>query len=200
MAGKLKIIPLGGVGEIGKNMTVLEYGNDMIVVDCGLIFPDEDMPGIDVVIPDMTYLSENAARLRGFLITHGHEDHIGALPYALREFDVPVYGTSFTVALIEHKLEEMSVKDRRLVTIKPGDRVELGCFKIEFIKTGHSIAGAIALAINTPIGTELDFDIEYIPQNDAAQYDRKWFVSADQAGTYTVRLDFGTKKISFTKQ
>lgn len=166
MAGKLKIIPLGGVGEIGKNMTVLEYGNDMIVVDCGLIFPDEDMPGIDVVIPDMTYLSENAARLRGFLITHGHEDHIGALPYALREFDVPVYGTSFTVALIEHKLEEMSVKDRRLVTIKPGDRVELGCFKIEFIKTGHSIAGAIALAINTPIGTVIhtgDFKVDFTP-------------------------------------
>lgn len=166
MAGKLKIIPLGGVGEIGKNMTVLEYGNDMIVVDCGLIFPDEDMPGIDVVIPDMTYLSENAARLRGFLITHGHEDHIGALPYALREFDVPVYGTSFTVALIEHKLEEMRVKDRRLVTIKPGDRVELGCFKIEFIKTGHSIAGAIALAINTPIGTVIhtgDFKVDFTP-------------------------------------
>ena len=166
MAGKLKIIPLGGGGEIGKNMTVLEYGNDMIVVDCGLIFPDEDMPGIDVVIPDMTYLSENAARLRGFLITHGHEDHIGALPYALREFDVPVYGTSFTVALIEHKLEEMRVKDRRLVTIKPGDRVELGCFKIEFIKTGHSIAGAIALAINTPIGTVIhtgDFKVDFTP-------------------------------------
>ncbi len=166
MAGKLKIIPLGGVGEIGKNMTVLEYGNDMIVVDCGLIFPDEDMPGIDVVIPDMTYLSENAARLRGFLITHGHEDHIGALPYALREFDVPVYGTSFTVALIEHKLEEMRVKDRRLVTIKPGDRVELGCFKIEFIKTGHSIAGAIALAISTPIGTVIhtgDFKVDFTP-------------------------------------
>lgn len=166
MAGKLKIIPLGGVGEIGKNMTVLEYGNDMIVVDCGLIFPDEDMPGIDVVIPDMTYLSENASRLRGFLITHGHEDHIGALPYALREFDVPVYGTSFTVALIEHKLEEMRVKDRRLVTIKPGDRVELGCFKIEFIKTGHSIAGAIALAINTPIGTVIhtgDFKVDFTP-------------------------------------
>ena len=166
MAGELKIIPLGGVGEIGKNMTVLEYGNDMIVVDCGLIFPDEDMPGIDVVIPDMTYLSENAARLRGFLITHGHEDHIGALPYALREFDVPVYGTSFTVALIEHKLEEMRVKDRRLVTIKPGDRVELGCFKIEFIKTGHSIAGAIALAINTPIGTVIhtgDFKVDFTP-------------------------------------
>lgn len=166
MAGKLKIIPLGGVGEIGKNMTVLEYGNDMIVVDCGLIFPDEDMPGIDVVIPDMTYLTENAARLRGFLITHGHEDHIGALPYALREFNVPVYGTSFTIALIEHKLEEMHVKGRQLEAIKPGDRIELGCFKVEFIKTGHSIAGAIALAISTPIGTVIhtgDFKVDFTP-------------------------------------
>lgn len=166
MAGKLKIIPLGGVGEIGKNMTVLEYGNDMVVVDCGLIFPDEDMPGIDVVIPDMTYLSENVSKLRGFLITHGHEDHIGALPYALREFNVPVYGTSFTVALIEHKLEEMHLKGRQLVTIKPGDKIELGCFKVEFIKTGHSIAGAVALAISTPIGTVIhtgDFKVDFTP-------------------------------------
>lgn len=166
MAGKLKIIPLGGVGEIGKNMTVLEYGNDMVVVDCGLIFPDEDMPGIDVVIPDMTYLSENVSKLRGFLITHGHEDHIGALPYALREFNVPVYGTSFTVALIEHKLEEMHLKGRQLVAIKPGDKIELGCFKVEFIKTGHSIAGAVALAISTPIGTVIhtgDFKVDFTP-------------------------------------
>ena len=124
MANKLKIIPLGGVGEIGKNMTLLEYNNDIIVVDCGLIFPDEDMPGIDIVIPDMTYLRENADRFRGFLITHGHEDHIGALPYALREFNVPVYGTAFTIALIEHKLEEMRVRGRTLRTVKPGDKVE----------------------------------------------------------------------------
>lgn len=167
MANKLKIIPLGGVGEIGKNMTLLEYNNDIIVIDCGLIFPDEDMmPGIDIVIPDMTYLRENADRFRGFLITHGHEDHIGALPYALREFDVPVYGTAFTIALIEHKLEEMRVKSRSLRTVKPGDRIELGCFKVEFIKTGHSIAGAVALAITTPIGTVIhtgDFKVDFTP-------------------------------------
>jgi ribonuclease J len=166
MANKLKIIPLGGVGEIGKNMTVLEYGNDIVVVDCGLIFPDEDMPGIDVVIPDMDYLREHRQKLRGFLITHGHEDHIGALPYALKEFDVPVYGTSFTMALVEHKLDEARVPSKRLTSIKPGDKVELGCFKVEFIKTGHSIAGALALAINTPIGTVIhtgDFKVDFTP-------------------------------------
>lgn len=166
MASKLRIIPLGGVGEIGKNMTVIEYGSDMIVVDCGLIFPDEDMPGIDVVIPDMSYLSETTSHLRGFLITHGHEDHIGALPYALREYNVPVYGTSFTIALVEHKLEEMHIKDRSLIAIKPGDKIELGCFKVEFIKTGHSIAGAVALAITTPIGTIIhtgDFKVDFTP-------------------------------------
>ncbi len=166
MANKLKIIPLGGVGEIGKNMTVLEYGGDIVVVDCGIIFPDEEMPGIDVVIPDMAYLAENRAKLRGFLITHGHEDHIGALPYALREFDLPVYGTAFTMALIEHKLEEARVSAHGLHTVKPGDKIELGCFKVEFIKTGHSIAGAVALAIMTPIGTIIhtgDFKIDFTP-------------------------------------
>jgi len=166
MANKLKIIPLGGVGTIGKNMTVLEYGNDIIVVDCGLIFPDEDMPGIDVVIPDMEYLREHKQKLRGFLITHGHEDHIGALPYALKEFDVPVYGTSFTIALVEHKLDEARVPNRKLNCIKPGDKIELGCFKVEFIKTGHSIAGAVALAIITPIGTVIhtgDFKVDFTP-------------------------------------
>ena len=166
MANKLKIIPLGGVGEIGKNMTVVEYNNDIVVVDCGLIFPDEEMPGIDIVIPDMEYLRENRAKLKGFLITHGHEDHIGALPYALKEFDVPVYGTAFTIALIEHKLEEARVSNKKLTVVKPGDHIDLGCFKVEFIKTGHSIAGAVALAINTPIGTVIhtgDFKVDFTP-------------------------------------
>ena len=166
MANKLKIIPLGGVGEIGKNMTVLEYNNDIVVVDCGLIFPDDEMPGIDVVIPDMQYLQENRQKLKGFLITHGHEDHIGALPYALKEFNVPVYGTAFTMALVEHKLDEARVTNRSLVVVKPGDHVDLGCFKVEFIKTGHSIAGAVALAINTPIGTVIhtgDFKVDFTP-------------------------------------
>ena len=162
---KLKLIPLGGMGEIGKNMTLLEYGEDIIVIDCGLAFPDDDMPGIDVVIPDMTYLEENREKLRGFVITHGHEDHIGAVPYALQKFDAPVYGTDLTVALIEHKLQEMHVSGA-LNVVKPGDMVELGCFKVEFIKTSHSIPGAVALAITTPLGVILhtgDFKIDLTP-------------------------------------
>ena len=162
---KLKLIPLGGMGEIGKNMTLLEYGEDIVVIDCGLAFPDDHMPGIDVVIPDMTYLEENREKLRGFVITHGHEDHIGAMPYALQKFDVPVYGTDLTVALIEHKLQEMHVPGN-LNVVKPGDTVELGCFKVEFIKTSHSIPGAVALAISTPLGVILhtgDFKIDLTP-------------------------------------
>lgn len=166
MASKLKIIPLGGVGEVGKNMTVIEYGKDIVVVDCGLIFPDEEMLGIDLVIPDMTYLEKNADRVRGFLITHGHEDHIGALPFALQKFNVPVYGTRLTIALIEHKLEEQGVKNANLNCISPGDMIRLGCFGIEFIKISHSIAGAVAMAITTPIGTIIhtgDFKVDYTP-------------------------------------
>ncbi len=162
---KLKLIPLGGMGEIGKNMTLLEYGEDIIVIDCGLAFPDDEMPGIDVVIPDMTYLEANRDKLRGFLITHGHEDHIGAVPYALQKFDAPVYGTDLTVALIQHKLQEMHVSGT-LNVVKPGDTVELGCFKAEFIKTSHSIPGAVALAITTPLGVILhtgDFKIDLTP-------------------------------------
>ena len=162
---KLKLIPLGGMGEIGKNMTLLEYGEDIVVIDCGLAFPDDEMPGIDVVIPDMTYLEENRDKLRGFVITHGHEDHIGAIPYALQKFAAPVYGTDLTVALIEHKLQEMHVSGT-LNVVKPGDTVELGCFKVEFIKTSHSIPGAVALAITTPLGVILhtgDFKIDLTP-------------------------------------
>ena len=162
---KLKLIPLGGLGEIGKNMTLLEYGEDIVVIDCGLAFPDDDMPGIDVVIPDMTYLEENREKLKGFVITHGHEDHIGAIPYALQKFDVPVYGTDLTVALMDHKLKEMHVSGD-LHVVKPGDTVELGCFKVEFIKTSHSIPGAVALAITTPLGVILhtgDFKIDLTP-------------------------------------
>lgn len=167
MASKLKIIPLGGVTEIGKNMTVLEYGKDIVVIDCGLIFPDEEMLGIDLVIPDMTYLEKNIDKLRGFLITHGHEDHIGALPFALQKFpEVPVYGTKLTIALIEHKLEEHKLGKEMLRCVSPGDTLRLGCFNIEFIKTCHSIAGAVALAITTPIGTVIhtgDFKVDYTP-------------------------------------
>lgn len=165
-AKKLKIIPLGGVGEIGKNMTVIEYGSDIIIVDCGMSFPDEEMPGIDVVIPDMTYIEKNAANVRGILITHGHEDHIGAVPYALQKLNVPVYATKLTIALIEQKLTEIKVDYADLNCVSPGDTIRLGCFSVEFIKTSHSIAGACALAINTPIGTLIhtgDFKVDYTP-------------------------------------
>ena len=165
-AKKLKIIPLGGVGEIGKNMTVIEYGSDIIIVDCGMSFPDEEMPGIDVVIPDMTYIEKNAANVRGILITHGHEDHIGAVPYALQKLNVPVYATKLTIALIEQKLTEIKVYHADLNCVSPGDTIRLGCFSVEFIKTSHSIAGACALAINTPIGTLIhtgDFKVDYTP-------------------------------------
>ncbi len=165
MASKLKIIPLGGIGEIGKNLTVFEYGKDIMIVDCGLSFPDDDMPGIDVVIPDMAYLEKNKDHIRGMVITHGHEDHIGAIPYALKQFNVPVYGTKLTAALIQHKLEEERVSGD-LRAVNPGDVIQLGCFRVEFIKTSHSIAGACALAITTPIGVVIhtgDFKVDYTP-------------------------------------
>ena len=166
MQHKLKIIPLGGVGEIGKNMTVIEYQNDILIIDCGLIFPDEEMPGIDVVIPDMTYLEQNRDRIRGMCVTHGHEDHIGAIPYAMERFRCPIYGTRFTNALIRHKLDEHHLSDVEVIDVDPGQAVTLGCFRVEFIKTGHSIAGAVAFAIRTPIGTLIhtgDFKIDMTP-------------------------------------
>ena len=166
MQHKLKIIPLGGVGEIGKNMTVIEYGNDILIIDCGLIFPDEAMPGIDAVIPDMTYLERNAGRIVGMCVTHGHEDHIGAIPYAMEKFRCPIYGTRFTNALIRHKLDEHHLSGVTVVDVDPKSIIRLGCFQIEFIKTGHSIAGAVALAVKTPIGTLIhtgDFKIDLTP-------------------------------------
>ncbi|MEE0681917.1 MAG: ribonuclease J [Christensenellales bacterium] len=166
MANKLKIIPLGGVGEIGKNITAIEYGKDLVLIDCGLIFPDEEQLGIDLVIPDMTYLERNSDRIRGILVTHGHEDHIGAIPFALKLFDVPVYGTKLTLGLIKHKLDEHNIKNAQLNCVEAGDTVKLGCFKVEFIKTSHSIAGAVAIALTSPIGTIIhtgDFKLDYTP-------------------------------------
>lgn len=173
MAGKpkVRIIPLGGVDEIGKNMTVFEYENDIIVVDCGLIFPQEDMLGVDLVIPDITYLIKNKNRIRGFVITHGHEDHIGALPYVLQQVPASVYGTRLTIALVEHKLKEHKLSGLPLEVISAGDRIHLGAFEIQFIKVSHSIAGALALAITTPAGTILhtgDFKIDYTPMDKEA--------------------------------
>ena len=165
--GKIRVIPLGGLGEIGKNMTVIEYENDMIVVDCGLGFPDDDMPGIDLVIPDITYLENNKDKLRGVLLTHGHEDHIGAVPYMLRTINPPVYGTPLSLGIIKNKLEEHILPWKPdLRPVKPGDTVRLGAIEVEFIHVNHSIADACALAIHTPLGTLIhtgDFKLDTSP-------------------------------------
>ena len=164
---RLRIIPLGGLGEIGKNMTAFEYGDDIIVVDVGSIFPREDMPGVDLVIPDISYLTMNRGRVRGYLITHGHEDHIGAAPYVLREVPAPVYATRLTAALIESKLKEHKLLGSvEMNVIAPHDTVTLGVFRVEFLKVSHSIAGACALAIHTPVGVVVhtgDFKVDFTP-------------------------------------
>ncbi len=165
--GKIRIIPLGGLGEIGKNMTVVEYENEMIVIDCGIGFPDEDMPGIDLVIPDISYLEANKERLKGIFLTHGHEDHIGAIPYVLRTIDPPVYGTPLTLGIIRNKLEEHELPwNPDLRTVRAGDRVKVGEMEVEFIHVNHSIADACALAIHTPLGTLVhtgDFKLDTTP-------------------------------------
>lgn len=167
MISKLKIIPLGGLGEIGKNMTAFEFGGDIIVVDCGMGFPDEDMYGVDMVLPDISYLKANASRVRGIIITHGHEDHIGAVPYVLKELDVPIYTMPLTAALIELKLEEHDLLyNTQIFTKKVGSSFRLGAFTIEIINVNHSIPDAVALAIGTPLGTVIhtgDFKIDVTP-------------------------------------
>ena len=164
---KLKIIPLGGLEQIGMNITAFEYEDSIIVVDCGLSFPEDDMYGIDLVIPDVTYLKENIDKVKGFFITHGHEDHIGAIPYVLREINVPIYATKLTMGIIDHKLEEhkLLTKVKRKV-VKYGQHINLGCFRVEFIKTNHSIQDAAALAIYSPAGIIVhtgDFKVDYTP-------------------------------------
>jgi ribonuclease J len=164
---KVKIIPLGGLEQIGMNMTAFEYEDSIIVVDCGLAFPGDDMLGIDLVIPDVTYLKNNLDKVKGFVITHGHEDHIGALPYVLKDVPAPVYGTKLTIGLIENKLKEHNMmKTVRRKVVRHGQSINLGCFRIEFVKTNHSIADASALAIFTPAGIIVhtgDFKIDYTP-------------------------------------
>lgn len=164
---KLRVMSLGGLQEIGKNMTVLEYGNDIIVVDCGMGFPDDDMLGVDLVIPDISYLVKNADKIRGILITHGHEDHIGAVPYVLQQINVPIYGTRLSLGIIEGKLDENSPGyDPELYTVEAGDVINLGVFKAEFIHVNHSIADACAIAIKTPVGTVFhsgDFKLDVSP-------------------------------------
>lgn len=165
---KLRIIPLGGLGEVGKNITVIEYKEDIILVDCGMSFPEDEMLGIDVVIPDVTYLFKNKEKIRGIVLTHGHEDHIGGLPYILKKINVPIYGTRLTLGLLENKLKEHQLKNVELNEVKANDVIKLGCFKIEFIKTSHSIPDSVALAIDTPVGMVFhtgDFKIDYTPIN-----------------------------------
>ncbi len=162
----VKIIFLGGVGEIGKNMTALEYGNDIIIIDAGLTFPDEELPGIDLVIPDISYLVANKQKIRGLLVTHGHEDHVGGIAYLLKEINVPVYATKLTLALADNKLREQRINKAQLICVRPGDTIKLGCFSVEFINVNHSIAGAVALNIETPNGRIFhsgDFKIDLTP-------------------------------------
>lgn len=163
---KLNIIPLGGLGEIGKNMTVFRYGEDIILVDAGLMFPEDDMLGIDLVIPDITYLVENKDKIKAIFLTHGHEDHIGALPYVMKQIDAPVYGTALTLGILQGRLKENGVSSGACKTIKPGDKIQAGCFKVEFIRVNHSIPDAVALAIHTPIGIIIhtgDFKFDQTP-------------------------------------
>lgn len=164
---KLKIIPLGGMEQIGMNITAFEYGDSIIVVDCGLAFPEIDMLGVDLVIPDITYLKDNYDRVKGFFITHGHEDHIGAIPYVLRDINVPIYATKLTTGLIQHKLEEHDMQKKiKCKVVKYGQHINIGCFRVEFIRTNHSIQDAAALAIYSPAGIVVhtgDFKVDYTP-------------------------------------
>ena len=163
---KLNIIPLGGLGEIGKNMTVFKYGDDIIIVDAGLAFPEDDMLGIDLVIPDISYLTENKDKIRAIFLTHGHEDHIGALPYVLKKLDLPVYGTALTLGILQGRLKQNGVSSSQLKTVQPGEFIRAGSFKVEFIRVNHSIPDAVAMAIHTPLGVVLhtgDFKIDQTP-------------------------------------
>lgn len=189
---KVKIIPLGGLEQVGMNITAIEYEDTIIVIDCGLAFPTDDMLGIDLVIPDVTYLEKNLDKVKGFVITHGHEDHIGALPYVLQRVNVPVYGTKLTLGLIENKLKEHNLmKNTKRKVIKHGQSINLGCFRIEFIKTNHSIADAAALAIFTPAGIIVhtgDFKIDYTPVfGDSADLQR--FAELGKKGVLALMCD-----------
>lgn len=189
---KLKLIPLGGLQEIGKNMTAIEYKDTIIVIDCGLMFPDEEMLGIDLVIPDITYLIKNKEKVQAILLTHGHEDHIGALPYILPQINVPIYGTKLTLGLVENKLKEHGLLGSvELKTVKPKDRIQVGDFEAEFIKTSHSIADSVAIAIHTPVGIIVhtgDFKIDYAPI-DGERIDLHRFAELGKQGVLALMSD-----------
>ncbi|AND85138.1 RNase J family beta-CASP ribonuclease [Clostridium tyrobutyricum] len=189
---KVKVIPLGGLGEIGKNMTAIEYKDDIIVIDCGLKFPDDEMLGVDLVIPDITYLKKNIERVRGIFLTHGHEDHIGALPYVLKEINIPVYGTKLTLGIVETKLKEHRILSKvKLNCVKPKDIIRLQNMSVEFIRTSHSIADSTALAIHTPLGVILhtgDFKIDYTPI-DGSLIDLARFAELGKKGVLLMLAD-----------
>lgn len=189
---KLNLIPLGGLGEIGKNMMVVKYGENILVIDSGLMFPEEEMLGIDVVIPDITFLIENKELVRGIVLTHGHEDHIGGLPYVLRELNVPVYGTKLTLGLLQGKLKENNMASKvTLITVKPRDMVEIGPFKVEFLRVSHSIPDAVAIGIHTPVGTVLhtgDFKLDQTPvDGDVTDFHR--FAELGRKGVLVMMSD-----------
>lgn len=191
MAKKLKIIPLGGVEEIGKNCTVVEYGKNMILIDMGLSFPNEEMPGIDIVIPDITYLEKNVDKIKALVITHGHEDHIGAIPYYIRDLNIPIYGTELSIGLIASKLKEHKINDVSLNIIKPREKINIACFEIEPIQVSHSIQGAVALAIDTPVGKILhtgDFRIDFTPVDNQV-IDLARFASLGEEGVLLMMAD-----------
>lgn len=194
MNNKLSVIPLGGVEEVGLNMTVLKFGDDIIVVDAGLMFPEEDMLGVDFVIPDLTYVIENSDRIRGIILTHGHEDHTGALPFLMKNLkgrDVPVYGTPLTLGLVRHKLAEHHLEEVRLISVKPRDVIELGAFRVEFIRVTHSIVDGVALGITTPLGRVVhtgDFKIDPTPV-DGELLDFHKFTEYGEKGTLLLLSD-----------
>ncbi len=186
----LKVIPLGGLNEIGKNMTLLEYGNDIIIIDCGLSFPGDEMYGIDNVIPDFTYLQKNASKVRGLIITHGHEDHIGGIPFLLKTLNVPVYGTRLTLGLVGNKLKEHGIT-AKMININAGDTIKLGVFTVETIRTTHSIADAVCFAIDTPVGTVFhtgDFKVDYTPV-DGEPIDLSRFAEIGRRGVKLLMMD-----------
>ena len=201
-ADKLKVIPLGGLEQIGLNITAFEYEDSIVVVDCGLSFPEDEMLGIDLVIPDITYLKDNANKVKGFVITHGHEDHIGALPYVLKELNVPIYATKLTMGIIENKLEEHGLmKTTKRKVVKFGQSINLGQFRIEFIKTNHSIVDAAALAIYSPAGVVVhtgDFKVDYTPVfGDAIDLQR--FAEIGKKGVLALMCDStNAERLGFT--
>jgi len=188
---KLRIIPIGGLHEIGKNMTVIEYDNDIIIIDCGMSFPSYEMFGIDVVIPDFTYLIENVNKIRGLIVTHAHEDHIGGIPYLLSSINIPVYASKLTIGFIKHKMEEEKFKKPKLRVISPGDVIKLGCFEVEAIHTTHSVADSLAFAIDTPVGKIVhtgDFKVDYTPV-DGAPIDLARFAQLGKEGVQLLLCD-----------